>query len=488
MSTKPGRQHSKGLRNNPRKTGKRQERSELPTSGSTTKRRKKDSHKEDASYKGSSDSDESDISKEAKAFLKEFKNTNDQLAEIDGGNFRFRPAIFNIFLDHLMAGKYEALTGIRKDIDTIIKWKLEQIGNISKQEDALNVITLLEDFKEKWNGFMERIYRPMAPSVFAKSAGWVIAQKGPAAIDCMRPPDCSGLPISLLHPAFAKFISITHQPLPTNGGCLEVALLADEFPNFIETKFGSASLRGAILGKNGAAKALLEIKNEPGAMGDVYMQGSAYRLNASLSAENIRRPLPETTVRCPRVYNSFQTFEGQSRSFKFISPYKPKNARHDLLFKATVEDSAECVLVKVVPGPYGERAHRIAAEQGLAPQLYGVAKLGGAPPAFVMEFLSEKEGWVAFQEAKLYLKNEQQWVALHAEAERFLQCMRDNQLGVELRVLDWDWSGRYSDARYPLDINPQAGLPGEAGELILPQHDSSNFSQCLETAKQWPFR
>ncbi|CAG8772823.1 5133_t:CDS:1, partial [Acaulospora colombiana] len=146
MSSKPGKQRSRPLQNNPKKIGKRQERnsspgdeyrSELPASGST-KRRKKDSYKEDASYKGSSDSDESDVSKEVKAFRKEFKDINDQLAEFDGGNFRFRPAIFNIFLDNLMAGKYEALPSIRERIDSIINGQLEKIGNISNRQDELN--------------------------------------------------------------------------------------------------------------------------------------------------------------------------------------------------------------------------------------------------------------------------------------------------------------------------------------------------------------
>jgi hypothetical protein len=140
----------------------------------------------------------------------------------------------------------------------------------------------------------------MSPSLFAKSAGWTLGQSGPAAINCLRPADRSGLPISLLHPAFANFRFILAQPMPSNGDAAKAmaaarrlcTMMPDHFkdeaarkdvlfkelePLFVNGHLISVSYRsvnpdGILFNIDRVPTIVLELKNEPGAAGDVYMQ------------------------------------------------------------------------------------------------------------------------------------------------------------------------------------------------------------------------
>jgi serine/threonine protein kinase len=168
----------------------------------------------------------------------------------------------------------------------------------------------------------------------------------------------------------------------------------------------------------------------------------------------------------------------------------------------TINENVEEVLIKVVRGGYGEEAHRAAAQEGFAPKLYGVAKVDGAPPAYVMEFLSEKEGWVPFQDATFRIRTPEQWQVLKDQIDKFMRknrlvhgdlrpnniLLRCKEDGVEIRVLDWDWAGEYRSAQYPLDLNPGAELPGDAGELIDIEHDVAIIHKYFEKIKDPSFR
>ncbi|KIM22876.1 hypothetical protein M408DRAFT_276752 [Serendipita vermifera MAFF 305830] len=439
----------------------------------------------------------------------------------------------------------------------------------------------------------------MAPSYFARSAGWALAQLGPAPIHCLRPADCSGLPISLLNPAFSNFKFILAQPMPSNSDATRAMAVAwnlcmtmpKHFKNdtlrkealftrlrglfcgrgFTTTSFGSASPAGALLRFDGSIDVVVELKNEPGAAGDVYMQcassfeaaaihqlknqGSAecaafvvsvdgpnllicggfkddgvsvveplshwcsmlpdglgerqevlakhlYALHASL--DQLKAPARGKVSKCPRIYDSFQTIDAKTRPLEFISPYKPRGSHCLLLFKAkaAIIDEPEEVLVKVVRGRYGEHAHRAAAQQGFAPKLYGVAEVNGAPTAYVMEFFSKEEGWMPLQYTSL--QSQEQWKLLEAQSVKFLTFMRKNRLvhgdlrpnnillrvkdsSVELRILDWDWAGEFGSARYPLNLNQEAKLPGDAGELITEEDDCVTMTDWLKKVRDPSF-
>jgi hypothetical protein len=154
-----------------------------------------------------------------------------------------------------------------------------------------------------FTGFTHVLNKPLPPSGFASN--WALQQQGPAAIDCLRPTDRIGLPISLLHPAFAKFLSIIDQPIPydreaaaiTNvahqlcstmsheftGDNTRLTALLDQFepvffkhgvPRPVKVTFGTGTPAGSMLMPNGSVKTIVEEKPEPGRSGDVYMQSA----------------------------------------------------------------------------------------------------------------------------------------------------------------------------------------------------------------------
>jgi Phosphotransferase enzyme family len=211
---------------------------------------------------------------------------------------------------------------------------------------------------------------------------------------------------------------------------------------------------------------------------------------------------PGKVPKCPRIYDRFQTKDGNNERLEFISPYKSLDSHCPLLFKAKTiknDESEEEIVVKVVGEGYGEDAHDLAAESGFAPKLYGVAKVDGAPPAYVMELLSEEQGWVPLQRA--YSNVKAKWEKLEGELDKFLEFLRANNLvhgdlrgnnvlchmdtdDVKIGVIDWDWAGRSGTARYPLTLNPAANLPANPGDLITSSHDSFVLKKYFNERKK----
>jgi hypothetical protein len=72
----------------------------------------------------------------------------------------------------------------------------------------LNVITL--DIKAV-------LLNKPPPSDYTKAKSWADAQNPPNPLLCMRPVNCRGLPIFLLHSVFAAYLSLSREPLPATG-------------------------------------------------------------------------------------------------------------------------------------------------------------------------------------------------------------------------------------------------------------------------------
>jgi hypothetical protein len=171
------------------------------------------------------------------------------------------------------------------------------------------------------------------------------------------------------------------------------------------------------------------------------------------------------------------------------------------LAKAKVAgDEEEEVLIKLVQGNYGEDAHCIAAENGLAPKLYGQASFDGAPTAYVMEYLSKGQGWQHPQRHLIRLPTSGHFNKLEAEIHRFLRLLEEYNLvhgdlrsinmfihvqgdNVELRVVDWDWAGIQGDAQYPVDVNPAADL-GFPYQPIYTVDDQRTIIKCFDQLKE----
>lgn len=153
---------------------------------------------------------------------------------------------------------------------------------------------------------------------------------------------------------------------------------------------------------------------------------------------------------------------------------------------------AEKVLVKIVQGNYGYEAHKITAESGFSPKLFGMAKLDGVPTAYAMELLSGSDDWQHLHHRFIYTPTLEHFEKLKDQIDQFLALMEKHNLvhgdlrannifirvdgkKVELRVLDWDWAGVQGTVRYPLDRNP-AGL-------ISAVHGRAMFTKVFEQLK-----
>ncbi len=149
------------------------------------------------------------------------------------------------------------------------------------------------------------IYKPLSPSSFSKSSGWTHQQNRPAFINCLRPVERSGLPLNLLHPLFAKFLTLIEgAPDSTDSNFIlaqqVAARLCQEMPEAFDSEearlktfrrivlplFKDVGVFGRIQIGSGATDLgirtsygvilLGEGKNEPGGgAGDPYMQVAA---------------------------------------------------------------------------------------------------------------------------------------------------------------------------------------------------------------------
>ena len=97
-------------------------------------------------------------------------------------------------------------------------------------------------------GIKAALLRKPAPSEYAKKT-WVEEQNKAYPMLCMRPVRCRGLPISLLHPIFATYLSLSKKTLPGTPKAKVLLHVARELCNTMGDHFESEDARrGAFLG------------------------------------------------------------------------------------------------------------------------------------------------------------------------------------------------------------------------------------------------
>ena len=177
-----------------------------------------------------------------------------------------------------------------------------------------------------------------------------------------------------------------------------------------------------------------------------------------------------------------------------------------MLFTASLsKPSSESisVFVKLVNGRYGEDVHKLLADHDLAPVLYGVSDLEGAPKAYVMEYL-DPPSWMTLRAylalPDSYTHAESIWLSITKVLE-VLQKNRkvhgdlrapnilvnvsltgqlilvEDDSGIRranIKVVDFDWAGDAGKVYYPPSRNPAiVGMtwPGDPGGFIENGHD-----------------
>ena len=206
----------------------------------------------------------------------------------------------------------------------------------------------------------------------------------------------------------------------------------------------------------------------------------------------------------PRIYGTCELI-GKAKDETGTLTFKSRLDEGDQqLLLATLNSSSylnQPIVVKLVSGSYSQQVHEHLAAKGLAPKLYGYAKVDGAPTAYVMEYLDPSE-WETLHRSM----NENSTVLFRTELRKALEDivsalksknyvhgdLRPNNIMIRkdlskqplgLMVVDFDWAGEASKVYYPAERNPEiTGIkwPGEAGGKIESDHDWKLISSWLQ--------
>ena len=205
----------------------------------------------------------------------------------------------------------------------------------------------------------------------------------------------------------------------------------------------------------------------------------------------------------PRIYGICELIgkpKDETGTLTFESKLYEANQQ---LLLATLNSSSysnQSVVVKLVSRSYSQQVHEHLAAKGLAPKLYGYAKVDGAPTAYVMEYLdpSEWETLHRFMNAsstvlsRTELRKALEDIVRALKSKNYVHgdlrpnnimiCKDMSKQPLGLMVVDYDWAGEASKVYYPAERNPEiAGIkwPGEAGGKIENGHDWKLISSWL---------
>jgi serine/threonine protein kinase len=202
-----------------------------------------------------------------------------------------------------------------------------------------------------------------------------------------------------------------------------------------------------------------------------------------------------------------------TRFFPSITAYREGNDIIDFEYQGFLEDDPSClairartctelprdIVVKFVDR-YGERAHRVLAEEGLAPKILycGSPRLEdseGQPSyhSLLMVVMEYVNGEPLFS-AKLGA-NTETLQRVRDEVRRALDLLHSKGLvfgdlrppnvmvtnATEVKLIDFDWAGEHGQAKYPHLISPNVDWPAgvRALDIIEYSHDLDMLDRLL---------
>jgi serine/threonine protein kinase len=198
-----------------------------------------------------------------------------------------------------------------------------------------------------------------------------------------------------------------------------------------------------------------------------------------------------------------------SRYFPSITTYRHDNKLINFEYVGFLENCPDCttlharrttepaqdIVVKFVDR-YGERAHRLLADLGLAPKLFfcGSPCLSGKDPSYrslsmvVMEYIDGKT--LAQEEINAQMKEK-----VRLELKRALDLLHDKGLVFgdlrppnvmitkesEVKLIDFNWAGEKGQAKYPYLISPGVDWPEGVKALAVMEanHDLEMLSKLF---------
>lgn len=149
-----------------------------------------------------------------------------------------------------------------------------------------------------------------------------------------------------------------------------------------------------------------------------------------------------------------------------------KRLTADWLFEADCDGKE--VIVKFVTTSYGQDVHNFLAEANLAPKLFSVSPLPGGWLAVVMEkVVGDAMTHQTTEPVKRALEKAVELMHSNGYVHGDLRPQNILVVGNTIRILDFDWAGKYPDARYSTQLNMQCDWHPNVvnGGIIFAEHD-----------------
>ena len=201
-----------------------------------------------------------------------------------------------------------------------------------------------------------------------------------------------------------------------------------------------------------------------------------------------------------------------SRYFPSITAYRQGNVLVEFEYVGYLENGPDCVTLRAqtIAEPrqdivvkfvnrYGEKAHRILADEGLAPKLLycGSPRLDGDQPSYqsismvVMEYIDGDTLAVA-----KHGMNKETMERVRLEVSRALELLHGHRLVFgdlrlpnimitkdgEVRLIDFNWAGEEGQAKYPLLISQEISWPKGVEPLAVmkTEHDLDMWKKLFQ--------
>jgi serine/threonine protein kinase len=234
---------------------------------------------------------------------------------------------------------------------------------------------------------------------------------------------------------------------------------------------------------------------------------SSERVSHSARGQNLL--WSEEELRC--YYENLRSTTVGARYFPSITAYRDGGENVNFKYSGFLENDPSCtairartctepardIVVKFVDR-YGERAHQILAEAGLAPKLWycGPLQIDKGQPSYsplrmvVMEYIDGSTLIVGKSEldaeATKRVREEVQRALdlLHARRLVFGDLRPPNVMitkAMEVKLIDFDWAGEHGQAKYPCLLSPNVHWPAgvKALDVIEYAHDKEMLDRLL---------
>ena len=195
-----------------------------------------------------------------------------------------------------------------------------------------------------------------------------------------------------------------------------------------------------------------------------------------------------------RFFPEITSYSSKGQEFQFV--YKEHLHQHDwcltFLARITVNGTEGDPIVVNFVDRYGIEPHELLASEGLAPRLMNFSDLAKRRPwhwydGFGMVVMEHLEGTTLAEKYAGSVVSDEVWTAVtkaigilagkdlvHGDLRRPNMMVLNGDGKEQVRIIDFDWSGRAAVVRYPLFLSSSV-FPAELGirdyELIEKNHD-----------------